>query len=404
MNPLPPKRSRLAARRQARSTRRLRQVFTVIAAAVVGSGMLAAADFAVPVDTGTAAAASVAVADAAHRGAASRPSLRTTDVHVADSRSGWRTRWHRHAATPGTTSASPPTPTTTSPASPTPTTTTVPPPRVPAPALQGRDTPAAAGAFPTAATTGVAAGTTLVTHQGSLIVTRPNQIVDGIRVTGDVRIRAAGVVIRNSEILGRVFNQDGGPAGSFTIEDSTVGAAGTCAATGEGAIGSDHYSARRVEIQGYSDGFRVSGNDVLIQDSFVDLCDMTGAHSDGIQGYFGGTNVRLLHNTIDARVRPENENAAIFFSDDSRGAEVRDNLLVGGGYTLRLHDETAAKKPQDVATYTVSGNRIVDGGWGYGPVSVDDCLRGRAITWSDNRVVKIDAAFRVTSLGAAIAC
>ena len=144
----------------------------------------------------------------------------------------------------------------------------------------------------------------------------------------------------------------------------------------------------------------MSGDNVLIQDSFVDLCDMPGAHADGIQGYFGGDNVRIIHNTIDARVRPENENAAIFFANDSRSAEVRNNLLMGGGYTLRLHDPSGGR-----GDYAASGNRIVDDSWGYGPISVDECEgSSSAIPWTDNRVATIDGKYAVSSTGAAINC
>lgn len=262
---------------------------------------------------------------------------------------------------------------------------------------------AAAGAFPTAATTGFDPSIVLTDYPGDVVLSTPGQVLSGARVNGDVRVQANDVVIRGSEVLGRITNQDGNGHWRFTVESTTVGPADQCLKTGEGAVGVDSYTAVQVHVQGFSDGFRVSGNNVLIRDSFVDLCDNPGAHADGVQGYGGGTGVKLVHNTIDGRAG-ESENAAVFFADGSLGAEVRDNLLIGGGWTLRLHDQTATKAPQDLADYIVVGNRIAEGTSGYGPTSVDDCDRRKAITWSDNRIVSMAPDYTVTGPGREIPC
>ena len=261
----------------------------------------------------------------------------------------------------------------------------------------------AATEFPTPETTGVPAGTQLLLNPGDLVAKTPKQVIDGMRVTGDIRVVAQDVVIRNTEVLGRVVNNDGKGEWRYTIEDSTIGRPDMCYSTGEGAIGIDQYTARRVQIHGFPDGFRVSGDNVRIEDSFVSLCGQPDSHADGIQGYGGGQGVVIAHNTIDARVS-QGENAAIFFADGSRQAEVRDNLLIGGGYTLRLHDETNHKVPADIASYIVTGNRVAEGDYGFGPASVDDCDKRRAIIWSDNTLVTVDKSYVVTAVGAPIKC
>ena len=220
----------------------------------------------------------------------------------------------------------------------------------------------------------------------------------GVRVNGDIRIQAAGVMIRNTEVLGRVYNQDGDGHYPFTIMDSTVGRAEGCYETGEGAIGVDEFVALRVRVTGFSDAFRISGNNVRIQDSFVASCGNPDSHADGIQGYGGGQNIVLEHNTIDARV-DVGGNSAIFFADGSRQAEVRDNLLLGGGFTLRLHDDTGGG-----THFVVVGNRIGADSYGYGPTSVDDCDKGRPIEWTDNRLVAVDASYAVTADGGPLRC
>ncbi len=72
----------------------------------------------------------------------------------------------------------------------------------------------------------------------------------------------------------------------------------------EGAISYGGYTARKVEITGRSEGFRVSGcGPVTIEDSFAKIVPSVPCgdwHGDGIQGYFGeGLAVHNL--TIDMR-------------------------------------------------------------------------------------------------------
>lgn len=247
-------------------------------------------------------------------------------------------------------------------------------------------------AFPNASNTGVPAGTSLTTVS-SVTLSTAGQVLDSRLVTGDVTVSANNVVIRNSEIRGRIRNTSGQ---SYTIQDSTVGPTSGCASIE--AVGYSNYTARRVKLRNVGDGFRISGNNVLIEDSFVLLCSNSGDHSDGIQGYGGGTNIVIRHNTIDQRPARD-VTAPIFFADSSRSAVVVDNLLMGGTYSLRLHDDFTP----DVGPWTVTGNRIVSGAWQYGPTLMTntDCA---SVTWSDNRLVTIDANYNVTSLGNVVNC
>jgi hypothetical protein len=252
--------------------------------------------------------------------------------------------------------------------------------------------PALGQSFPTAATTGVPAGTSLTTVS-SVNLSSAGQVLDGRLVTGDVTVSANNVVIRNSEIRGRITNSSGG---SFTIQDSLVGPVSGCASIE--AVGYSNYTARRVRMRNVSDGFRVSGSNILIEDSFVLLCSQSGDHSDGIQGYVGGNNVTVRHNTIDQR--PANDvTSPIFFADNSRAATIVDNLIMGGGYTLRIHDDFNP----DVGPWIVTGNRIVNGAWTGGPVDTTN-TNCATTTWSDNRLVTIDGNYNILSLGGVVSC
>lgn len=246
--------------------------------------------------------------------------------------------------------------------------------------------------YPTAACTGVPAGTSLTTHNGGLVVTTPGQVIDGLRITGDVDIRANDVVIRNSEIHGHVFNDGSGTRYRFTIEDSTVAPPNGCSSWGNGAIGVSNYTARRVRISGFPDGFRIAGSNILIENSFVALCSANPEdHSDGIQAYgaAGGTNIVIRHNTIDQRAVTNGAATAPIFvpnDGDRQGNQnitvsVVDNLLAGGGYSLRIYGDLPFSAP------AVTGNKIVDGTWDYGPVDVTCSSIG---TWAGNATVTYD--------------
>jgi hypothetical protein len=260
------------------------------------------------------------------------------------------------------------------------------------PPPQGGGTNCPLPAYPTAACTGVPSGTQLTTHSGDLVVRTAGQVVDGVRVTGAVDVRAHDVVIRNSEIRGRITNDFGGTRYRFTIEDSLVGSTTGCSSWGNGAVGVSDYTARRVRIAGFPDGFRVAGSRVHIEDSFVTLCSANpDDHSDGIQAYgaANGTDIVIRHNTIDQRsVTNGAATSPIFIPNDGERqgnqnltVTVTDNLIAGGGYSLRIFGNLPFSAP------AVTGNKIVDGSWVYGPV---DLACERIGTWSGNATVAYD--------------
>ena len=281
-------------------------------------------------------------------------------------------------ATPLPTQTPTPTPTISSTITPTPTSTT---------GSRGCALPA----YPNPSCTGVPAGTALTTVTGDVTLRTAGQVYEGKHVTGSIYVAANNVVIRNSQIDGNVVNHNDGDK-PFTIEDSTVGKAGTC--TIDTAIDESNYTATRVLVQGHGDGFGDSGvGNILIQDSFVKLCATTAEyHSDGIQGYLGGTNVVIRHNTIDQREAALGATAPIFISDDSKDADVQDNLLAGGSETIRVYYFGG----KDV----VKNNRVVNNSWIYGPVS-SSCSH---IDWSGNTLVTIDSNYNITSTVGPLPC
>lgn len=268
---------------------------------------------------------------------------------------------------------------------------TTPPPTTPPPSGGGSSTTCPLPAYPNAACTGVPAGVTLSTHNGDYTA-QAGEVVEGKRITGELRIAGSGVVIRKSEIYGDVKNYG---TQSYTMEDSTVGAPSGC--NGEAAIGNNNYTLRRVELRGFGEGPRIEhGGNVFIYDSYFKLCDPGGdAHSDGMQGYIAGTNVRVEHNTFDQRPVPEARvTAPIFWSDDSGGGmQVINNMFAGGGYSIRIYHFGGSN-------HTFSGNKLVNNSWYFGP-SDSDCGK---ISWTNNSLVDIDANYNVTRTVGSLSC
>ncbi|MDF5755017.1 hypothetical protein [Spongiactinospora sp. TRM90649] len=249
--------------------------------------------------------------------------------------------------------------------------------------------------YPTPECTGVPKGTKLTkvelnTEGVAYRVTKPGTVLDGVHIPGELLITADDVTVKNSRIDGAVWAEYSLKFYSFTITDSTVGPPSGChQAPG---IGPSKYRATRVLIRNHSDGFRASGDDIDIQDSYVNLCSTPGDHSDGIQSYKTGKNLRFHHNTIDQR-NAKDITAPVFLVDEGQSnVTVTDNLVMGGTYSIQVRNVAGRQ--------VVRGNRLVNKSWVYGPVD-SDCGKGE---WADNTLVTIDEGYRVTGTVGPLAC
>jgi hypothetical protein len=250
-----------------------------------------------------------------------------------------------------------------------------------------------AGGYPTSACTGVPAGwVPKTTINGDLTITTAGATITDHLVTGNIYVKAAGVTITRTRVYGVVTNDVNnrvyGPLTLNRVEVTNPPGRTASTDTYE-AIGPSHYTCTGCKIWNRVEGFRVGAVDlpgagpVTIQDSYVqtlvtpELCAAADPHGDGLQAY-GGGHVTLRHNVIDV-TRDSCGTSPVFIPDQGNsGATVVDNILAGGGYALRL---TGGVFP------AVTGNKIVDGSWAYGPVAVD-C--GRITTWSGNAVIDYD--------------
>ncbi len=267
-------------------------------------------------------------------------------------------------------------------------------PSSPAPAGGGGS--CALPAYPTPACTGVPAGwTPRKTVDGDLKITKAGTVIEDHLVTGSITVQADNVTIRNTRVYGKVDNFIGdriyGPLTMIGLE--AVNPPGQEFTTsGEYAIGTASFTCRRCKIVNRIEGFRAGGSGsanfgpILIEDSFVQLavppglCASEDPHGDGIQGY-GGPPITLRHNTIDQRL-DDCPTAPVFIpaGQGNNGGAIDDNLLAGGGYSLRLTGGPFT---------SVTGNKIVQGTPAYGPVEVT-C--GEIDEWSGNALVTYDWA------------
>ncbi len=243
----------------------------------------------------------------------------------------------------------------------------------------------APGAYPTESCSGAPSGAGLRLHEGDLKVREPGTVIDGWRITGRLIVETTGVVIRNSVILGGV--QSGSQVeSSFTIEDSTVGHVGAC--NDGSAIGSNNFTARRVRVVGFSDGFRVSGSNVTIQDSYATMCQSGCSHSDGVQAVDAGdaTNIVIEHNVLDMRAveDPCATTCPIFLPTSQNpgiSATINNNVLAGGEVGLCIYEEASGTFP------SVTGNLVVEGTTESVPVAVYCPNVG---DWHSNAVITYD--------------
>ncbi|MEO3853614.1 hypothetical protein [Acrocarpospora sp. B8E8] len=248
---------------------------------------------------------------------------------------------------------------------------------------------------PTPACTGVPPGTKLrklkLNEDGEAYrVRKKGTVLDGVHIPGVLLIHAENVVVRNSQIDGYVSNLDGEKSFAFRISDSTVGPAKGCLTMP--AVGYARYTAERLHLRGNSDGFRASGDDIEIRDSFVFLCSNPDDHSDGIQAYNSGKGLIFDHNTVDQRFAKD-ITAPIFLTDaGQQDITLTNNLIMGGTFSIQVR-KAGGKM-------IVTGNRLVDKSWVYGPVD-SECPR---IDWRDNTLVTIDKDYTITGTVGPLEC
>lgn len=264
---------------------------------------------------------------------------------------------YRVEAAPPTTT--PPTSSTTTTPSVT-TTTTIPP-------VATTTTPpaeAAVGSDAWKATTGLTTPvSSLTTVNSSFTTTADNQVIDSKRITGDLVVQHANVVVTNTRILGVVR---GSNLRNLVLRNVDLGRDSCPGATNGGTrlINAGNYTLENTRLHhNGADLVNLAAGTITIRNSWLgQTCYYDGDHLDAIQMYNPGQNVTLLveKSFLDARAVNTGAygNGAVFISD-SPGANskftLKNNLFAGGNHNVTwFHDR---------GTYIVQDNKYVAGSW-----------------------------------------
>lgn len=250
--------------------------------------------------------------------------------------------------------------------------------------------------FPTAATTGVPAGTALTTVNGDLHAAGGTTI-DGKDIQGSLIVDGPSVTVRNTRIHGLVFDsQQNGHVG-LTLTDSEITAdPGQSYSVGNFPPITGSYELTRVHVHRWQDGPRTDRGIVTIRDSLVDeLAFAAGEHPDAVQQYCPGcvVHVTIDHSTLSgcAGNSIDKGNSAIFWSDHpgtGSTLSLTHSRLACGQFTIRINDTgsgVAGNFPGVVAE--VRDNTVAAGSYAGGPA---ECGNGRAwngtdgVKWSGN--------------------
>ncbi|WP_166793312.1 DUF4082 domain-containing protein [Cryobacterium lactosi] len=253
-------------------------------------------------------------------------------------------------------------------------------------------TPPAAGGFPSAANTGVPAGTALTDYTGPCRITAPGTVIDAKRVNcGTLSIAATGVSITRSVINGGVYNDDSG-TGSFSITDSQVDV-GNKAGTG---IGDVRFTATRVHVTGGNRSVNCF-RDCTLANSYVhgQFRDSTGTyHESGVRMGSGSV---IRGNTIacDAPDVAPDAGCSAALTGYGDFAVVQNNIIdgnkfVGGSGGYCTYGGSTQGKPYSSGTRDIrfTNNVWERGSSGkcgfYGPITSFD-TNAPGNVWSNNK-------------------
>lgn len=219
------------------------------------------------------------------------------------------------------------------------------------------------GGYPSGSNTGVPKGIVLKRHDGDIVVTQPNTVIDGLEVRGTITVNAPGAVIKNSKIVGGAKPSSTGLVNNivsgapFTIVDSELVAAVPHPIV-NGIFGSN-FTAERVNIHGVVDPIRVLGGNVVVRNSWLhDNSHFTSGdpHQNGGATHDDSIQIQAGANILIEGTRLEDaHNAGIQITQDASRARlenitIRNNYLQGGVCTINI-----AKTPNSIKP-NISGN------------------------------------------------
>ena len=196
-------------------------------------------------------------------------------------------------------------------------------------------TPPPAGVYPDANSTGVPVGAVLVASTSSITTSAAGQIIELKAHTGTITVNHANVIIRKCRFTSGAAITIRNNSTNLLIEDCEFD---TPASAGP-IVAYNNYTIRRCDMHGMTEGPRISGSNVVIEDSFLHhMRPYASNHADAIQ-QVSGSSCRISR----CNLQPYNpttgdfNNAGFQFGDDqgsTRGTIVEDCYMNGGNYTV----------------------------------------------------------------------
>lgn len=227
----------------------------------------------------------------------------------------------------------------------------------PTPVPTQAPTPIPAPVRPSAANTGVPAGTALTAYNGNMIITTAGTVIDKMDIHGYVSIKAPNVTIKRSIVRGDkcTSGSNGGDirnytagATNFLIEDVTIRPEfpDVCH---DGIKVNQSGTINRVNLSGTVDGVVMFGNNITLQNSY--LHDFVTYPSDPAQGggpshsdtimVQSGTGERIINNSLTGA-----NNSAVMITQDAGitgNLWISSNWIDGGACSLNYGSGGAYK-------------------------------------------------------------
>lgn len=227
------------------------------------------------------------------------------------------------------------------------------------------------GSYPTAATTGVPAGTVL-TASGSKNITTNGTVIDSLNLTGSITVDAQNVTIKNTKI--NYSGSGGGGSGAIKIlSNATVtidhvevdgkSAVHACVWHEGASMNLTYLNCHDVEDGVFSwaaTGTASSGNNFLLENSYITRLNAveSNGHWDGYQTE-GAVNGVIRHNNFDV---DENASGSISIWNGQKNTDnilVENNLVAGGGFSIYAEDYHPSEA-NPVGGYTMTNVRFLN--------------------------------------------
>ncbi len=196
------------------------------------------------------------------------------------------------------------------------------------------------GSKPNHSTTGPLRTASEMTASGSIVITTPGTIIEGLFVTGSISVQADDVIIRDSIIQSDSYF---GVRADFGAQNLLVENVEITHALAAGITGSNYtLQNSRIHEMG-ADAIKVYDNVVVKNNYIRHLGTEPGSHADGIQ-MTRGSNVVIQNNTIDMpHDLPGYENSQCLIIQTDQGpiddVLINGNWLNGGGFCVQVNDK-----------------------------------------------------------------